>query len=187
LYQPCQPPMAVPDELVRRGTDGHRTGTPRRTEGRFLIVSAGRVRLCTRPAPPAVPEVVPVRCGLARRSSLWWDRRLPRGTGEVLSTAATIRAGDGITCLPHRRTLGLGCGNEKNESYRHCWAPDPTAATAEQAARLTGVRAAAAGARPWRPSSRCLIRQSRARRPAPGSAAARMPAKQPLTEQGQVE
>jgi len=82
---------------------------------------------------------------------------------------------------------------------------DHTAATAEQAARLTGVRAAAAGARPWRPSPRCLTRQSRPRAartgrvpsqsasraatcPAgPGSAAARSHANQPVTEQRQVE
>lgn len=99
-----------------------------------------------------------------------------------------------------------GCGNEKNEPYRHCWAPRPHwRATAGQAARLTGVRAAAAGAKPWWPSSRCLTRQSRPRRPAPagylrdppgqaatcpagaGSADPRIHANQPLTEQGQVE
>ncbi len=82
---------------------------------------------------------------------------------------------------------------------------DHTAATAGQAARLTGVRAAAASAKPWWPSSRCLTRQSRPRQPAPagylrnplgqaatcpagaGSADPRIHANQPLTEQGQVE
>ena len=97
------------------------------------------------------PKVLPGRCELARRSSLWRDGCLPRGTSEVLSTAAAVRAsnvsggqrlgvharrcparygggrwrargGDGLTCLPPRRTLGHGMRRKKkNESYRHCW------------------------------------------------------------------
>jgi hypothetical protein len=168
---------------------------------RFLIESAGRTRLCARSAPPAVPKVLPVRCGLARRSSPWWDPRLPRGTGEVLPAAATIRAGRPHLPSVRAYARSWAAGTRRMSRTGTAGRLDHTAATAEQAARLTGVRAAAAGARPWRPSSRCLTWPSRPRRartgripsraatcPAgPGTAAARIHAKQPLTEQGQVE
>jgi hypothetical protein len=127
------------------------------------------------------PKVLPGRCELARRRSLWRDGCLPRGTGEVLSTAAAVRASDVVrratplVCTPkvpgtiRKRALASARGrrphlpaarayarswdaeNEKNESYRHCWRGDRAAATAGPAAYRTGVRTAAAGARPWRP------------------------------------
>jgi hypothetical protein len=78
----------------------------------------------------------------------------------------------------------MGCGNEKNESYRHCWAPDPTAATAGQAARLTGVR----GGR-WRQTLAAVFAMPHPAIPDPAvqGPRPRIHAEQPLTEQGQVE
>ena len=116
------------------------------------------------------------------------DPRLPRGTGEVLPAAATIRAGRPHLPSVRAYARSWAAGTRRMSRTGTAGRLDHTAATAEQAARLTGVRAAAAGARAWRPSSRCLTWQSRPRRartgripsraatcPAgPGSAAARI-------------
>jgi len=176
----------------------------RRSYRRLLIVSAGRARLW-----------------LGRRrlpflrfclSAVGWP-----GEFTVVGPALTARhwrdtvngSHDTDERRPHRPSA---------QAYARSWAAgtrrmsrtgtagrlDHTAATAGQAARLTGVRAAAAGAdhggrlrdaslgnpRPRRPAPagypRNPLRGQRRARPVPGprSAAARIHAKQPLTEQG---
>ena len=114
------------------------------------------------------------------------------------------RAGDGLTCLPHGRTLGPGAAGKRRMSRSGAARRgDHTAGAAGQAAYLTAGR----GGR-WRQTLAAAFAMPHLAIPAPaartgrisfaiglaasdvpccpGSAAARIRAKRPLAEQGQV-